>query len=192
MRVRIERVHDRHAGEAVRTVLVVLAPLVQHDLALVGELRVGQRGQQIAHAIRFHPQRTIERVGRHHLPVVGAVGVRGSVQRRAGFLQRMKVAAVVMLRSLEHEVLEQVREPRPAGHFVLRSDVVPDVHRDDRQRVILVDQHVESVGKRVLGERDVHYVRSGAFTRASYYGFRCKPRIARAPSRGPGARKTKA
>ena len=68
----------------------------------------------------------------------------------------MKVAAVVVLRPLEHQVLEEVREAGPAGHFVLGSDVIPDVDRDDRHAVILVDEDVEAVRERVFDERNVH------------------------------------
>ena len=86
----------------------------------------------------------------HDLPVVGAVGVGRSVERGARLLQRMEVAAVVMLRALEHQVLEEVREAGTAGHLVLGADVVPDVDGDDRQRVIFVDEDVEAVGECVL------------------------------------------
>ena len=93
----IQRRDDGHAGEPVGSILVVLPALVEHHVALVLELGVGQRGQEVAHAIRFHPQRELQRVGRHHLPVVRAVCVGRAVQRRSRFLQRMKVALVVVL-----------------------------------------------------------------------------------------------
>ena len=51
------RVHQRELREAVRPVLVALPPLVQHDAALRLEPRLGQRRQQPAHPIGFHPQR---------------------------------------------------------------------------------------------------------------------------------------
>jgi hypothetical protein len=58
--------------------------------------------------------------------------------------------------ALEHEVLEQVGEPCVARPFILGSDVIPEVDGHDRTAVVLVQQHVETVGERVLGERDVH------------------------------------
>ena len=91
-----------------------------------------------------------------HLPVIGAVGVGRSVERRPGALQRLEVPAVVVLRALEHQVLEQVREAGVARALVLRTDVIPDVDRDDRAGVIFVEQDVESVVERVLGEGNVH------------------------------------
>ena len=91
-----------------------------------------------------------KRVGRHHFPVVGAVGVGRSVQQRAGALQRREIALVVVLGALEHQVLEEMREAGAARRLVLRADVIPEVHRHDRAGVILVDEHVEPVGERVL------------------------------------------
>ena len=61
-----------------------------------------------------------------------------------------------MLRSFEHQVLEQMREAGVARPLVLGADVIPDVDGDDRAGVILVDEHVEAVGERVLREGKVH------------------------------------
>ena len=61
-----------------------------------------------------------------------------------------------MLGPLEHQVFEQVREARATRHLVLRADVVPHVHRDNRHAVIFVDDDVEAVGESGLGERDAH------------------------------------
>ena len=146
---RIQGGDERHAGKPVRTILVVLPPLVEDDVALVLELGLGERGEEVAHAIGFHPQRQLHGVGRHDLPVVRPVGVGRSVEDAAGLLQRPKVPGVVVLRSLEHQVLEQVRESRAARLLVLRADVVPHVDRDDRTIVILVHDHVEAVVGRV-------------------------------------------
>ena len=133
-----QRGEQRHRREPVRAVLVILAPLVQHDVALVRELRLRERRQQVPHAIGFHPDRQLQRARRHHLPVVRAIGVRRSVQRRAGALQRLKVAFVVMRRSFEHEVLEEMREAGVARALVLRADVIPEVDRHERRGMVLV------------------------------------------------------
>ena len=153
---RIERRQQRHRREPIRAVLVILPALVQHDVALVRKLRAGERREQVPHPIGFHPQRELERAGRHHLPVVGPIGVRRSVERGARALQRLEVPAVVVLRSLEHQVLEEMREPGLAGPLVLRADVIPEVHGDDGAVVVLVNQHVQSVGQRALAEGNVH------------------------------------
>ena len=63
---------------------------------------------------------------------------------------------VVVRRALEHQVLEQMREAGQPGPLVLRADVIPDVHGHDRQRVILVQDDVETVGERGLGVGDLH------------------------------------
>ena len=128
----IERRQHRHRRPAVRAVLVVLAPLVEDDVALVRELGFGQRREQIAHAVRLEPQRELDRPGGHDLPVVGAVGVGRAVEHRAGRLQRLEVAAVVVRRPFEHQVLEQVREARAAGPLILRADVIPEIDGDER------------------------------------------------------------
>jgi hypothetical protein len=153
---RKQRRQERHRREPVGPVLVVLPPFVQHHVALVVEFGLGQRRQQISHPIGFHPQRQLQRAGRHYFPVVGAVGVGRSVQRGAGTLQRLKEAAIVVLGSLEHQMLEQVSEPGFARTLVLRADVVPEVDGGDRAGVIFMKQHVEPVVERVLREGDVH------------------------------------
>ena len=81
----------------------------------------------------------------------------------AGFLQRMEVALVVVLRAFEHQMLEQMREPGPPRMLVLRPDVIPDVHRHHRQPVIFVDDHAQAVVERVLGEGNVHWKRVDPF-----------------------------
>ena len=53
-------------------------------------------------------------------------------------------------------MLEEVREAGMARPLVLRPDVVPEVHGDNRARVVFVDEDVESVGQRVLGEGNIH------------------------------------
>ena len=147
---RKERRHHGHHRQAVRPVLVVLPALVQHHVPLRLEALAGQRRQQVGHAIRFHPQRQIDGVGRDHFPVVGAIGVGRAVQLAAGGLERREVARVVMGRALEHQVLEEVREPGAPRLLVLRPDVVPEVHRDDRHVVVLVHDDVEPVGERAF------------------------------------------
>jgi hypothetical protein len=55
-----------------------------------------------------------------------------------------------MLGAFEHQVLEQVREAGAAGTLVLRPHVIPDVHGNNRDMVIFVDEHVEAVAERVF------------------------------------------
>ena len=76
----------------------------------------------------------------------------------------MEEALVVVLRPLEHQVLEEMREARAAGPLVLRADVVPDVHRNDRTVLIGMDQHVQAVVESVANEWNVHAGRRGGRT----------------------------
>ena len=52
-------------------------------------------------------------------------------------------------------MLEQMREAGPPAPLVFGSDVIPDVDRDDRQPVILVDDDVEAVVERRVYERNM-------------------------------------
>src|SRR6267378_3621795 len=127
--------------------LILALPLfVLHDAALFVDLRGVDRAEQMAHAVRFHPQRHVERVGGHVLEIVGAVFVGGAVLiGRADALERLEIVVIEVLAAVEHQMLEQVREPRAAGPLVLRAHVVPDVHGDDRRLVVLVDQQRQTV-----------------------------------------------
>jgi hypothetical protein len=58
----------------------------------------------------------------------------------------------MMFRALEHQVLEEMGKASPPGALVLRSNVVPDVHRNDGDLVRFVDNDVEAVVEGVLGE----------------------------------------
>ena len=66
-----------------------------------------------------------------------------------------------VLRTLEHHVLEQVREAGAARDLVQRTDVVPDVDGDDRQPVIDMEDDLHSIWQRVLLVGDVE-LRRGA------------------------------
>ena len=79
--------------------------------------------------------------------VVGAVVIDGAVE--FGGRPRASMAFVEadmeILGTAEHEVLEQMREARLAGPFVLRADVIPDVDRFDRSFVIIVHDHGQAI-----------------------------------------------
>src|SRR3546814_6849606 len=66
-----------HAA-AVRLVFA-LALFVLHHAALLIEHLLVDRAKQMAHAIGLHPQRGIERGGRHVLEIIGAIGTGGAV-----------------------------------------------------------------------------------------------------------------
>ena len=134
-----------------------LALLVLHDAPLLVHLRGVDDAEQMAHAVRFHPQRDIKRSGGDVLEVIGAIVVRGAVLiRRANALEGLEVVVVEVLAAVEHQVLEEMREPRPARPLVLRAHVVPDVHGNDGCLVILMDQQRQPVFQcePLIGDRD--------------------------------------
>jgi hypothetical protein len=136
---------DQFPGDGVGLV-VALALLVLDDAPLLVELLLLDRAEQMPHAVRLHPQRNVERGGRHVLEVVRPIVRRGAVEiGGADPLHRLEVILVVVLRSVEHQVLEQVGEAGLAGLFVLGPDVIPDVHGDDGRLVVLVHQQGQAV-----------------------------------------------
>jgi hypothetical protein len=126
-----------------------LALFVLDHAALVVELLLRDGAEQMPHAIRLHPQREIERRGRHGLKIVGPVEPGGAVHAgRADALHRLEPLAVVVLRAVEHQMLEQMREAGLARGLVLRADVVPDADGDDRGFTVLVDDHGQALATR--------------------------------------------
>src|SRR5688500_15312824 len=53
-----------------------------------------------------------------------------------------------VLGALEHHVLEEVGEAGPPRSLVLRPDVIPHRHVDDRGRMILREDHAQTVRQR--------------------------------------------
>jgi hypothetical protein len=137
-------------------ILVALTTLVLDDVALAIDALRRHRVEQIRHAIGLEIERQFQRVRRHVLEVVGAIVVRRAVVVAAGALeQRVEHAFLDVLRSLEHQVLEQVREAGAAGLLVRRADVIPDVHRRHRHALVLVQDDREPVGQAELCVRDL-------------------------------------
>src|SRR3546814_4637189 len=53
-------------------IVVALALLILDDAALVIELFLRHRAEQMPHAVAFEEQREVERAGRHGLEIIGA------------------------------------------------------------------------------------------------------------------------
>ncbi len=156
MVLREEQMIDLFLAELVRLVLA-LAALVAHHVALVGQLFPVQLLQQEAHAVALQPQSQLQFVAGHGLEVVGAVEVRGAIDvgRADAFeIAEMRLLAHV-LGALKHHVLEQMREAGAALCLVHRPDVIPQVHGNQGQAMVLVQQHGQAIGQRValIGER---------------------------------------
>ncbi len=141
--------------EAIR-LIVALALLVLDDAALVIEFLLRHRAEQMAHAVALEEERAFQRAGRHGLEIVRAVEPRRAVEvRGADLLQRFEIIARCVLRTVEHQMLEQVRKPGFALRFVLRTDAVPDRDGDDRRLTVRVNDHAQAVRQRELLVRNV-------------------------------------
>jgi hypothetical protein len=139
--------------------LVVALPLlVLDDADLVLEILLGDRVEQMAHAVALEEEREVERRRRHRLEIIGPVEPGGAViVGGADLLERLEEVARRVLGAVEHQVLEQVGEAGLAGDLVLRADVVPDRDGDDRRLVILMDVDAQAVGQReaLVGDVDL-------------------------------------
>jgi hypothetical protein len=149
MPLREQDVELAFLDDPVRLVFDALTPLVAHDVLLGREVLRGETVGQIAHAVRLEPQRQLELIRRNRLEVVGPIEVGRAVQIAGarGFEHADVRVGRHVLRALEHHVLEQVREAGAAGVFVGRSDVIPEVHRDEREPVVLGEDDSQPVGK---------------------------------------------
>ncbi|MNM51952.1 hypothetical protein D3C81_630210 [compost metagenome] len=147
MPYREHRARDHFAQLAVGLVLA-LALFVLHHAALLVQGLLVDGTQQVTHAVGLHPQRHVQRGGRHVLEIVGAVGVRGAIH--VGGTSRFKRGEVLprrVLAAVEHQVLEQVGEATATRRLVLAAHVVPEVHRHDRCLAVGVHQHAQAVGQ---------------------------------------------
>ena len=146
---------------AVRLVFA-LALLVLHHTALLVQGLLVDCAQQVAHAVRFHPQRHIQRGGGHVFEIIGAVGIGGAVLvGGAHFLERGEEFARRVFAAVEHQVLEQMRKAGAAGRFVLAADVIPHVDRHDGGFAIGMHHHPQAIGEGEAFVRNIHRRRIG-------------------------------
>jgi hypothetical protein len=152
---RVEMAEELLLPGAVGLVVVADPLLVLDNRALVVEVLLAERVEQRGQPVRLQPDGELQLMRRHGLEEVGAVQPGRAVHRPAG---RLDQGDVLRLRdvpaALEHHVLEEMGEAGPAGLLVLAPDVVPDVHRDHRDQVVLADDEAEPVGKPLVGELD--------------------------------------
>ena len=162
--VLLELVEPRPVGP----VIVRGALFVLDDAALIVQVLLVERAQQRRHPIGLEPERQFELVARDGLEVVGAIQEGGPIHRAAGPLDKRHVLGLGhVARTLEHDVLEEVREAGLAGDLVLGADVVPDVDRGDGRQVILRDDQAEAVGQALIGELDARGGHYGLLLRVS-------------------------
>ncbi len=114
----------------VRLVVHAQALLLLHGLALVVELLL--REDEGAHPVGFEEEGEVEGLGGQGLEVVRPVLGRRPVHRAARLGDESEVLPLAdVLRALEHEVLEEMREPGLAGRLDTASDVVRHVDRHE-------------------------------------------------------------
>ena len=187
---------------AVGLVVVALALLLLHHVALVVEVLLRHGVEQATVPVGLEPQGQLDGTGGHGLEVVGAVEPGRGVEAGALRHQGLEVLATAhVARTLEHQVLEEVREPGAAGRLVAGPDPDPDVHRDVGDRVVGADDDAQPVGERSSVDRVVqrhagHPTAStrrrsaGTAGRASLTTQRCggapRARPPRRPRRRPG------
>ena len=151
---------DVGEGVAVGHVVVALPLLLLDDVALVVEVLLGDRVEQVPVPVGLQPERELQGALGDRLEVVGPVEPGRRVEPAALGHQRAEVlAALDVARPLEHQVLEEVGKTRASGRFVPRPDAHPEVHGDGRDGVVLGDDHPQAVGQRALGDgvRDVSH-----------------------------------
>src|SRR5438045_3004234 len=161
MSLRVHRGADDLARPAVRLIVVALTALVLYDVPLRIELCRIEGVEQEAHAISFEPNSGLEVISWDDLPVVRPIVRRRPIVESANALGELVVQSVGDVAGTgEHHVLEKVREACPAGHLVLRANVVPHVHHYRGHGVIWRQDDIESVRKLIMLERNADFTAS--------------------------------
>lgn len=147
VRVALEgRLVEKLVGDALDVVVDPVAPLVGDDLLLARDLRLAQH--EILHPLGLELERQLHAVGRQQLVVVGPVDPGRRVGLGPAFLElAVEHARPEVLGLPEHQVLEEVREPRLAGALVAGPDLVPGVQGRDRRARVDQHEHREPVAE---------------------------------------------
>ena len=148
--VEVKRRHDLLGQPRIRVVGNAHIELFQHDVALGQHILVFQ--DQAGHAVGLEFHHLGQLLARHALEIAGVIGrgegvfVAADAQHRLGkFADRMLAGA------LEHQMLEEMREPGFAWRLVGRADLVPDHLGDDGRAVIGDHHHLQAVLERERG-----------------------------------------
>ena len=125
--------------------------LFQHHLELGPHHVVGEH--QAGHAVGLELHHLLELVARHALEIAGVVGRGERVLLAADGRNHLGEAPVRVLGgALEHQMFEEMGEPRLARGLVGRADLVPEHVGDDRRAVIGNDHDLEAVREREMGD----------------------------------------
>ena len=96
----------------------------------------------------------LELLARHAL-VIGGVVVGGEgvlLRRRCAATDLREAPGRILRRALEHQMFEEVREPRLARRLVGGADLVPDHVGDHRRAVVGNDDQLQAVRQREVGD----------------------------------------
>jgi hypothetical protein len=128
-------------------VLDPLPPLLQDHVALRVDVLVGEA--QVRHPVRLHPHDQGQAVLRDHLEVGGeVVAGDGVVVAAVPGHDLRELAGRDLLRALEHQVLEEVRQAGLRLRAVGGADPVPEPVRHDRRPAVRHDDDLEAVVER--------------------------------------------
>jgi hypothetical protein len=145
------RVEQQVEEAAVRGREHALAVLLLHHVALGLEGRVVN--DERTHPLGLGPQQRLRVVRGDDLPVDRhVVAGRGVVDAAHVLGQAIHHLRLHVLRRLEHEVLEEMREAAAALGVVLRPDLVPDLYGDGRAGAVGRRQHAQAVRERAVAE----------------------------------------
>ena len=137
----------------VRPIQNVDAHLLLNHLALV--LQIGGREVQGFHPVGLEPQDRIERGGRRRLDILGKVVARVAViESPAPFNDLIEGPFRRLGRTLEHHVLEQMRESGASLRLQAEADPVGDAQSKGGRRVFLGDYHHQPVVQFLHGRRN--------------------------------------
>ena len=142
--VLVERRLHLLGEQRLRVALDARAALLQHDVALRPDHRVGQ--DQVAHPVGLELHHGAQRARRDGL-VIGGVVVRGEGVLAAADVgdSRVELAGLVVGRALEHQMFEEMRDAGLAGRLVGAADLVPDHVRDERRAMVGNDDDFHAV-----------------------------------------------
>ena len=179
VRSREQRLHD-FIEDQTAWLIVALPFFVLDNAALVIELLLRDRAQQITHAVAFQPEGAFKRRLGNGLEIIRTVEIgRAVVIGRTHFLQVLEVVFRRIFGAVEHEVFEQMGETGLALRFVLGTDIVPHGQRDDGRLFIGMHNDIEAIvqGEFFIGNLDFvdqHCERCGLVQSAGFgNGRRC-------------------
>ena len=121
-----------------------LPELLFHHVAF--GLEVSIVDVQTGESIGFGPEQRFQIVRRHDFVINSYIVSGERVIETADVLgEPVHHLRLHVLRALEHDVLEEMRKPTALLRIVFRADVIPDLNRHGRARMIDRAQHTHTV-----------------------------------------------